>query len=227
MAQNGEYGLIVGWLFWIIASITLHELAHGWAALWQGDPTPRALGHMTASPMVHMGPMSLIALALVGIAWGAMPVNPQNFRMGRVGDALVALAGPAMNFALAFVTALLTPLAYHFSEEMGGLLELGVGLNILLGLFNLMPIPPFDGGRILVALVREVRQLFDSPGGQNIFLIAFMNSLSNDICPNHSFFNGFASNIALTCSQDILTHRNCDSHIYKTIAAYLTLVFVI
>ena len=72
LAQSGEYGVIVGWLFWIIASITLHELAHGWAALWQGDPTPRALGHMTASPMVHMGPMSLIALALVGIAWGAM-----------------------------------------------------------------------------------------------------------------------------------------------------------
>ena len=64
LAQSGEYGVIVGWLFWIIASITLHELAHGWAALWQGDPTPRALGHMIASPMVHMGPMSLIALAL-------------------------------------------------------------------------------------------------------------------------------------------------------------------
>ena len=174
LAQNGEYGVIVGWLFWIIASITLHELAHGWAALWQGDPTPRALGHMTASPMVHMGPMSLIALALVGIAWGAMPVSPQNFRMGRVGDALVALAGPAMNFLLALVTAMLTPVAFYFSEEIGRLLQLGVGLNILLGLFNLLPVPPFDGGRILVALVREVRQLFHSPGGQNISLIAFM-----------------------------------------------------
>lgn len=118
--------------------------------------------------------MSLIALALVGIAWGAMPVNSENFRMGRIGDALVALAGPAMNFVLAIGTALLTPLAYHFSEEMGSLLELGVGLNILLGLFNLLPIPPFDGGRILVSLVREVRQLFESPGGQNISLIAFM-----------------------------------------------------
>ena len=174
LAQNGEYGVIVGWLFWIIASITLHELAHGWAALWQGDPTPRALGHMTASPLVHMGPMSLIALALVGIAWGAMPVNPQNFRMGRVGDALVALAGPAMNFLIAIVAALIWPVAEHYSVEMGRLLELGVGLNILLGLFNLLPIPPFDGGRILVSLVREVRQLFESPGGQNISLIAFM-----------------------------------------------------
>ena len=173
-AQNGEYGVIVGWLFWIIASITLHELAHGWAALWQGDPTPRALGHMTASPMVHMGPMSLIALALVGIAWGAMPVSPQNFRMGRVGDALVALAGPAMNFLIAIGAAVLTPVAFQFSEELGGLMALGVMLNVLLGLFNLLPIPPFDGGRILVSLVREVDQLFRSPGGQNISLIAFM-----------------------------------------------------
>ena len=192
-AQRGEYNIIVGWLFWIIASITLHELAHGWAALWQGDPTPRALGHMTASPMVHMGPMSLIALALVGVAWGAMPVNPQNFRMGRFGDALVAFAGPAMNFLLALVIASLTPLAYHFSEEMGGLLELGVGLNILLGLFNLLPVPPFDGGRILVALVREVRQLFDSPGGQNIFLIAFMLLFVTDA---FAYLQSFAFGVA-------------------------------
>ncbi|MEL6742639.1 MAG: site-2 protease family protein, partial [Planctomycetota bacterium] len=88
---------------------------------------------------------------------------------------------------------LLTPLAYHFSEEMGGLLELGVGLNILLGLFNLMPIPPFDGGRILVALVREVRQLFDSPGGQNIFLIAFMLLFVTDA---FAYLRSFAFGVA-------------------------------
>ena len=64
----------------VIISIVLHELAHGWAAIWQGDDTPRQMGHMTADPMVHMGGFSLLMLALVGIAFGAMPVNPRNFR---------------------------------------------------------------------------------------------------------------------------------------------------
>ena len=84
----------------VIISIVLHELAHGWAAIWQGDDTPKMAGHMTADPMVHMGGMSLLMLALVGMAFGAMPVNPRNFR-SRFGDALVSAAGPAMNFLLA------------------------------------------------------------------------------------------------------------------------------
>ena len=92
----------------VVISIVLHELAHGWAAIWQGDDTPRQMGHMTGDPMVHMGGFSLLMLALVGMAFGAMPVNPGNFR-SRYGDALVSAAGPAMNFLLALVA--LTALA--------------------------------------------------------------------------------------------------------------------
>ena len=90
----------------VIISIVLHELAHGWAAIWQGDDTPRIAGHMTPDPMVHMGGMSLLMLALVGMAFGAMPVNPRNFR-SRYGDALVSAAGPAMNFLLAMVAQII------------------------------------------------------------------------------------------------------------------------
>ena len=86
----------------VIISIVLHELAHGWAAIWQGDDTPRQMGHMTADPMVHMGGFSILMLVLVGMAFGLMPVNPRNFR-SRYGDALVSAAGPAMNFLLAFI----------------------------------------------------------------------------------------------------------------------------
>jgi hypothetical protein len=67
--------MLIAWIFWVIFSICLHELAHGWAALWQGDHTPRRLGHMTMNPLVHMGGWSLIAFAIIGIAWGAMPVS--------------------------------------------------------------------------------------------------------------------------------------------------------
>ena len=117
----------------VIISIVLHELAHGWAAIWQGDDTPRLQGHMTADPMVHMGGMSLLMLVLVGFAFGAMPVNPHNFR-SKYGDALVSAAGPAMNFLLALVSLI----ALGLWLKMGGLaaegfarsLQPGSGTNI-------------------------------------------------------------------------------------------------
>ncbi len=92
----------VSWVITVIFSITLHELAHGLMALRRGDHTPVELGHMTINPLVHMGPFSLAALFFLGIAWGAMPVNPSRLR-GKYGEALVALAGPVTNLLLAFL----------------------------------------------------------------------------------------------------------------------------
>ena len=90
----------------VVISIVLHELAHGWVALRLGDPTPRIQGRMTGNPLVHMGPFSLVALAIAGIAWGQMPLDPSRMR-GRYAEAKVAAAGPAMNLLLA-VLAMLT-----------------------------------------------------------------------------------------------------------------------
>ena len=87
---QGGWSYVAAWVFWVLFSISLHELAHGWAALWQGDQTPRELGHMTWNPWVHMGPWSLGMFALIGIAWGLMPVQPARFRWGRRGWVLVA-----------------------------------------------------------------------------------------------------------------------------------------
>ena len=78
----------------------LHELAHGWAAIWLGDQTPVRQGRMTGNPLVHMGPWSLLMLAVAGIAWGQMPIDRTRLR-GRHGEAIVAAAGPAMNVLLA------------------------------------------------------------------------------------------------------------------------------
>src|SRR5688572_29409894 len=100
LAAQREYALLVSWIFWVLFSITLHELAHGWAALWQGDDTPRRLGRMTPNPIVHMGWVSLLMFAIVGIAWGVMPVDPSRFRWKRKGRTIVYGAGPAMNVAL-------------------------------------------------------------------------------------------------------------------------------
>ena len=155
----------------VVISIVLHELAHGWAAIWQGDDTPRQMGHMTGDPMVHMGGFSLLMLALVGMAFGAMPVNPSNFR-SRYGNALVSAAGPAMNFLLALValTALavwvkISGSAIEGPSKNGQLfLQIFGTTNIALGIFNLLPVPPLDGSTVLGNFVLAYRRWIDSLG---------------------------------------------------------------
>ncbi len=184
--------LVVSWLVWVIGSITLHELAHGWTALYFGDETPRVSGHMTWNPLVHMGPYSLFALALVGIAWGAMPVDPSRLR-GKHADTLVTLAGPMMNLALAIIATLVYALwepigtgglnpSFTVQEplftNMRIFLLSGAWLNVALMLFNLLPIPPLDGGRILMNLSRGFREMMRSENGQwvalGMFVIVFV-----------------------------------------------------
>ena len=156
--DSGGPALLVSWIVVVIGSITLHELSHGWMAVRRGDRTPIELGHMTWNPVVHMGPMSLVLFALIGIAWGAMPVDRTRIR-GRWGYALTIFAGPAINFLLAGVAIVALGLwtgamaAFSMPEPFSSNLEqffriAGV-LNIVLGLFNLLPVLPLDGGRIL------------------------------------------------------------------------------
>lgn len=170
------------WVFWVIFSIVMHELAHGWAAIWQGDRTPIYTGHMTWNPLVHMGQTSLILFALFGLAWGAMPVSPSNFR-SRYGDAYVSFAGPLMNFALFLVCVIGWVLwerfgqgmvAQHVYENVTVFLATGTWLNIVLGLFNLLPVPPLDGSRILGDFVPEYNRLWMGERGQIYSLIAFV-----------------------------------------------------
>ncbi len=160
--QQGRATELAAWIFWVIASITLHELAHGWAALAEGDDTPRVRGHLTANPVVHMGVPSLVIFALVGIAWGLMPVNPSRFRHGRMGRVLVAGAGPAMNIALAFA-ALLAVRAVDPGSVVATFLYVGGYLNIVLAILNLLPIPPLDGATILANLVPAAARLYARP----------------------------------------------------------------
>lgn len=179
--------LLVSWVVWVIGSIVLHELAHGWAAIWRGDRTPIELGHMTWNPLVHMGPMSLIVFALVGIAWGMMPVNPSRFR-GRYDDALVSAAGPAMNLALAAFALVATVVwvgaagGYWFGtsvdatlyQNMKTFFMAGVMLNLVLAMFNLLPVPPLDGSRILATFHPPYGRVFESEQGQVLGLFLFL-----------------------------------------------------
>jgi Zn-dependent protease len=167
----------------MVLSVVLHELAHGWAAIWQGDRTPIETGHMTIDPRVHMGAISLIMLALMGMCYGAMPVDSTRFR-SRYGDALVSAAGPLMNLLLAFLA--LTGLSVwqvavrdsiEVSEVSGNLLQFlwvfGVS-NVALFLLNLIPVPPLDGARVLANLNKGFARMLRRVQDPRVFLIAFV-----------------------------------------------------
>ncbi len=166
----------------IIVSITLHELAHGYAAIKLGDNTPEESGHMTWNPWVHMGPFSLLACFIAGIAWGSMPFDSSRLR-GKHAEAIVAFAGPAVNLALAILafTALglwlriggpLDP--ENFRAENGMMvLEVVGSFNLSLFVLNLIPVPPLDGSRIVATYNRAYADFIFNPANQGIGLLLF------------------------------------------------------
>ncbi|MDJ0746564.1 MAG: site-2 protease family protein [Xenococcaceae cyanobacterium MO_167.B27] len=162
----------------LIISICLHELGHGIAAISQGDNTPIEKGHMTLNPIVHMGVHSIIFLVLVGMAWGAMPVNPDRFKNPKWGSILVAAAGPLTNFALGILAifwiklSLQTSLGEIISVQFFSLIAL---FNFALGMFNLLPIPPLDGFGIASELYPPMKSIARSQVGLAIFMILFIS----------------------------------------------------
>ncbi len=158
----------------VVLSITLHELAHGVAALAQGDTTPRDRGHMTLNPIVHMGAFSIILFLVAGIAFGAMPVNPARFR-GRHGRAIVAVAGPLANLALAAVALVALGLWIRFAGAWGNehlavtagngqrVLWIFAKFNVALFILNMLPLPPLDGSSILASFHRGFDRFASRP----------------------------------------------------------------
>lgn len=157
-----------------VLAITLHEMAHGYAALALGDDTARRAGRLSLNPLRHvdsvgtlilpgallLGQMLTIGRVVFMFGWAKpVPVSAWRFRHPRQGMALVAAAGPATNFVLAWLAALAlhaTPLLPGgFADVLDQMLELFVLANLVLGLFNLLPLPPLDGGRIAVGVLPE------------------------------------------------------------------------
>lgn len=156
----------------LIFSIVLHEVAHGWVANREGDPTAAMLGRLTLNPIPHIDPIGSIivpaAMVLLpgGIIFGwakPVPVNPRNFRNYKRGDILVSLAGVIVNFILAFLFTLLVagavwgirlfPTAAPTFMIVREMATYGILINIVLALFNLLPIPPLDGSHVMYHLL--------------------------------------------------------------------------
>lgn len=147
----------------LLFSAIVHEVCHGLMAEKLGDDTAREMGRITLNPIVHIDPFSsillpaLLLLAGSPIVFGAakpVPVNFDNLRPKRLGMALVSLAGPASNFAMAVLFALVIKAGLSNSISLPILTE-AIVINLVLGTFNLIPIPPLDGSKILVSMAPE------------------------------------------------------------------------
>jgi Zn-dependent protease len=160
---------IATWLIPLVFAIVLHEISHGWVANAFGDPTAKKLGRLSPNPIKHVDPVGTVALPMVLAIAGApifgwakpVPVVAKRLRNPRLHMMLVALAGPGMNFLLAFIASIALALTPLFISDPRGLgssflianLQNFLVINIFLAVFNLLPIPPFDGGHVVEGLL--------------------------------------------------------------------------
>lgn len=169
----------------ILVSMILHELAHGVVAYWLGDDTAKREGRLTLNPLKHLDPVLSVVMPLLLLAMGMpifggakpVPINTRNLKHGVWGMALVAVAGPLTNILLAFV-------AFVIGYATGALMDLGVEgvicwrfitVNLGFGVFNLIPIPPLDGSRVLYALAPDgVRRVMEGMERWGIWVVMIL-----------------------------------------------------
>jgi Zn-dependent protease len=177
----------------LILSIVLHEVAHGYAANWLGDPTARLAGRLSANPLLHIDPVGSILIPGMLYFTGAgflfgwakpVPYNPYNLRNQKWGESMVAVAGPLSNILLAVIFAGIIRMApvFGLSPEF---IDMGmkiVSINVLLALFNIIPLPPLDGSKVIVpflpfGLQQKYRTLairLENMGFVALFLMIFV-----------------------------------------------------
>lgn len=138
----------------ILFGFTLHEYSHAQAAYILGDPTAKSQGRLTINPLAHFDPIGTLLIFIIGIGWGKpVPFNPLNLRNQKWGSALVGLAGPLSNFLMALLVGLLLRFLPISNPSLISFFSIFVWLNIILGLFNLLPVPPLDGSHIFLAIL--------------------------------------------------------------------------
>jgi Zn-dependent protease len=156
--------LLLGVAF--LAALSIHEFGHAFIAYRLGDTTAQRMGRLTLNPRAHLDPTGTVMLLLAGFGWGKpVPVNPRNFRNGRPGMAMVAVAGPGFNVLLAILLALpfqtglidspfRTPILTEpdLAVWVSAILTYGVFINVILAVFNLLPFNPLDGSQILMGI---------------------------------------------------------------------------
>ncbi len=159
LLASGEFASLLLTIPGVIIAMTFHEYGHAWMATKLGDTTPRAQGRLTLNPLAHLDPVGIIMLLFVHIGWGRpVEINPNNFTSNKsrgTCELLVAIAGPIMNFILAFLFILIyyafityAKLSAKWFFIIEAIIANAIVVNIGLGVFNLIPIPPLDGSKV-------------------------------------------------------------------------------
>jgi Zn-dependent protease len=192
----------------LLIALTLHEFAHGYVAYRLGDPTAKALGRLTLNPLKHLDPIGTLAFFLIKFGWAKpVPVNPNYLKNPKQDMLWVALAGPVTNLILAIASALLAKALWLFASlvpysavaeavlvPVNAMLIASVWINLVLCIFNFLPIPPLDGSRILTGLLpHDLARSYlkiEKYGFIIILILAFSGVLSKVILPVISFANG-------------------------------------
>lgn len=171
----------------VLIAITFHEFAHGYAAYKLGDNTAKNEGRLSLNPLDHLDPIGTLMLLVAGFGWGKpVHVNPRNYTRKismEKGEAIVSLAGPLMNFILAIIFTLIYCAIYKFSDisflssKIGTIIMLlistTISINIGLGVFNLIPLPPLDGSKIIMPILPyKAKEFFTN--NEQIFYIVFI-----------------------------------------------------
>ncbi|WPD24643.1 MAG: site-2 protease family protein [Candidatus Electrothrix scaldis] len=182
----------------LLFALTFHELAHGYVAWKLGDPTAKEQGRLTMNPLKHLDPFGVLAFIIMRIGWAKpVPVNPRYFRNPQQGMLLTALAGPVANIILAIVSAVLVKilgaipisshLIYNVIKPMYDMMLVSVWINVMLAVFNFLPIPPLDGSKILMGILPPEQAMGFArlePYGFLIILVLFyMGLISKMIMP--------------------------------------------
>ena len=191
----------------LLLALTLHEFSHGYIAYRLGDPTAKSLGRLTLNPLKHLDPLGTIAFFFIKFGWAKpVPVNPTFFRNPKKDMIWVALAGPVTNLMLAILSAILAKGLWLFAAQLpystpaeailvplNGMLIASVWINLVLCIFNFLPIPPLDGSRILMGVLPNKMAAsyiqFERYGFVVILVLAFTGVLSKVIVPLISFAN--------------------------------------
>lgn len=198
---------VISVLFVILCILPLHELAHAWVANKLGDPTAKLEGRLTFNPLASVDPMGALALLLFGFGWAKpVPVDSRYFRKPKRDMAITALAGPVSNLLAAFVGAVLVAVMEAFSPYNGftnfvyNVLWYYVVVNISLAVFNLIPMPPLDGSRIVAAFLSD-RVMYTYYRYQNLFvmvmfLLLLSGALSGPLATAQTFFANIIFSLA-------------------------------
>lgn len=206
--------IFVVYLFALLVAIAIHEFSHALAADQLGDPTPRLQGRLKLNPMVHVDAMGMFFLMLFGFGWGKpVEFDPYNLKNPRRDAAIISVAGPMSNFILAIVLSILLRLFILFDltflTTIGFLIFIPViRMNVVLGVFNLLPIHPLDGFKIVGGILsREKAQEWYSLQRYGIFFLILMilpiggsSMLQRVLIPMVSFLNGILLPASLSVS---------------------------